>query len=255
MIRKLFVVFFVLALATPAWAVVQVTNGTNSQDISITLTIPCITKIWWAPQGSGYSWDLNDQAITFNDTVQNGSNCGDWWRNTLTGAYWTATKASTDPWATDYYESYDAALFWLESNCNTKMDLISLGDLTEPNGGTLPTWYTVALTNNSNCNWNVDCGFIDGGTRHSDGIIPVGGGMGCYADDANADYAMELFGGAFYPSQFSFPMVDASGNTTYLGNFTAYAEGTVLFHARALRSGTADAAGNYTTRLRVWFHY
>ena len=194
MLKKALLVVCLVAIALPASADIIPGNGTNPQNVTISLNIPEITKIWW--NSPGYSCDGDDQAITFNDTVQNGSNHGDWWRVDLTGAYLAATKASTDPWATGFYESFDFANFWLESNCNTRMRLMSFGDLS--NGtATLPTWYTVALTNNT----GTADGFIDGGTRHADGTIPLDG-PGCYADDVNADYTMELFGGAFYPIQY-----------------------------------------------------
>jgi len=246
MLQKTLMVLCLMAIAIPAGADINVTNGTNPQDITISLDIPEVTKIWW--NSPGYSQDGDDQAILFNDIVQNGSNDGDWYRTDLTGAYLAAPVASTDPWATGFYESYDFANFWLESNCNTTMRLLSAGDLSN-GSATLPTWYTVALTNNTG---SAD-GFIDGGTRHSDGPIPLDG-LGCYAADANTDYTMELFGGAFYPNQYSFPMFDGGGNTTYWGYFTPYAEGTILFHARVQRSGTGDPAGYYTTTLQVRFY-
>jgi len=242
----------VMALGSTATADINVTNGANPQNIEISLTIPALTNIWWAEVGSGYSHDLNDQRILFNDTIQDGSTGGDWYSDVLIGAYGATDKASTDPWAEGYYESFDAALFWMESIVNTSMSLTSMGNLA--NGpAEIPTWYTVAFTNNANCTWNVDCGFIEGGTRHLDGIIPQGGGQGSYGDDANADYLMEIYGGAFYPNQYAFPMEDGAGNTVYSASFTAFAQGTILFHARALRDGLNDFHGTYTTNLQVQF--
>jgi len=250
MLRKAVLILCLVALAVPASAAVYTTNGANPQPITISLTIPGYTNIYWAPSGAGNSQDLDDQTILFNNIVQDGSTQGDWYSPALTGAYGVATAASTDPFAVGYYESYDHANFWMESNVNCTMQLTSAGDLN--NGSvTMPTWYTVALTNNAGCTWNVDCGFYDGGVRQSDGIIPVGGGMGCYADDNPADGTMELFGGTFYPNQYSFPM--AGTYPTYTGGFTAFAQGTILFHARVLRAGISDPFGVYTTTLTVNF--
>jgi len=241
MARFLIAMVLVFSMAASAGAVVY-SNGTNPQPVTITLVIPCFTNIYWNNE--------DDKAIVFNDIVQNGSNGGDWYSSVLTGAYGAATKASQDAYAEGYYESYDAALFWLQSNCAATMTLTSGGDLTN-GSATLPTWFTTAFTNNTNCTYNVDCGFINGGARMSDGTIP-GDGMGTYGDDANTDFVMEPFGGAFYPNQYSFPMV-SGGNTVHTANFAAFAEGTILFHARALRSGISDNAGTYTTTLGVGF--
>jgi len=248
MLRKAVLILCLVALAVPASAAVNVSNGANPQAVTINLTIPGYTNVWWNPPGSANSPDGNDQTITFNDIVQNGSNGGDWWSNVLTGAYGAATAASTDPFAEDYFESYDHANFWLESNVDCQMQLTSSGDLT--NGpATMPTWYTVALTNIVD---QVNPGFIDGGVPKFDGIIPLSGGPGSYADDNPADGVMELFGGAFYPGQYSFPM--AGTYATYTGNFTAFAQGTILFHARVLRAGISDPNGTYTATLTVMFY-
>jgi len=210
------------------------------------LSIPCYTQVYWNEDA--------DQHIYFNDTVQNGSwNGGDWYRATadgLTGAYGAATQASQDAWASGYYESDDKAFFWLDTNCDVTMQLTSGGNLSTAGGDELPTWYTVALTNNLGCTCLTDCGFINNGTRQSVAAIP-GDCEGYYGDDANADYAMEHMG-THYPNQYSFPMEDGGGNpTTYAMGFDAYAQGTILFHARVLRSGLADAGGDYTTTLNV----
>ena len=240
-----------MLMASWAAADITVTNGDPSQDITIELTICCVVNVWWAPVGDGYSWDLNDQSIVFNDIVQDGGNEGDWYSDVLTGAYGAATNASTSPWGNGYYESYDAALFWLETNCNATMALTSAGDLDNGDGGTLPTWYTIAFTNNLDCS-GTDCGFINGGVRCHDGQIPFDG-YGSYGDDANADNHIEICGGAFYPNQFSFPMEDGGSPSVYTADFEGFAQGTVLFHGRVLRSGLADPTGHYQTTLNVSF--
>jgi hypothetical protein len=242
MLKLIIAGLLMLVMAVPAGAAVNATS-TTSHDITITLTIGCYTNVWWTDQ---------DDTIDFNGTVQNGSNDGDWYRATadgLTGAYGAATKSSQDAYAEGYYESYDAAYFWFESNCDATMTLSSGGNLSN-NGDELPTWYTVALTNNTDCTYNVDCGFINGGVREENGTIPADG-QGCYAGD-DGDYAMELFTSPHYPNQYSFPMDDGSP-TVYTGDFDAFAQGTILFHARVLRSGLSDPAGTYTTTLTVGF--
>ena len=175
------------------------------------------------------------------------SNTGDWFSTVLTGAYGAATKSSQDPYAVGYYESYDQAFFWLQANCDVDMTITTGGNLA--NGGSeMDTWFTMSLTNNT----GTADGFIDGGTRHSDGSIPLDG-LGTFADDANTDNVMELFGGAFYPNQYSFPMEVSNVAQVYTANFTAFTEGTILFHARVLRSGISDPAGTYTTSLDFGF--
>lgn len=249
MLRKAVLILCMVALAVPASAIVYPSGGTNPQNITISLTIGEYTNVWWAPSGAGNSDDLNDQTIVFNNIVQDGSNFGDWYSPVLTGAYGNATKASTDPFAVDYYESHDAALFWLESNVNCQMQLTSSGDLTN-GSATLPTWYTVALTNNVDL---TNPGFIDGGGHCFDGPIPLDG-QGSYADDNPVDGTMELCGGAFYPFQYSFPMALTSTYNPYIANFTAFAQGTILFHARVLRAGLSDPSGTYATTLSVMFY-
>jgi len=248
-VLKLFTALLVataMVIAVPASATVTEQNPADP-DVSITLTIGCYTNVYWNNTDE-------DHTINFNDIVQNGSNTGDWFRATgdgLTGAYLDATKASQDPYAEGYYESYDDAHFWLQANCDVTMTVTSGGNLAN-NGSEMDTWFTMALTNNMNCTYNVDCGFIDGGTRYSDGIIPLDG-MGTYADDSNTDNVMELFGGAFYPVQYSFPMEVSDVAQSYTADFTAFTEGTILFHARVLRSGISDPAGTYTTSLDFTF--
>ncbi|KPJ59636.1 MAG: hypothetical protein AMJ46_10520 [Latescibacteria bacterium DG_63] len=245
MFRYMLAGALLLLMAVPAGATVYPSGGTNPQAITITLEIPCYTNVQWNNDA--------DKNIVFNNTV---GSTGDWYRqtdSTETGLYVDNSgygKSSQDAYTEGYYESFDGALFWLQSNCNAQMTLTSNGNLL--NGtAELPTWYTVALTNNTGCTCHSDCGFINGGVRMSDGDIPLDC-EGCYADDANSDNVMELFGGAFYPIQKAFPM-ESGGNTVYTGNFTAFAEGTIKFQARALRSGISDLAGTYTTTLSVNF--
>jgi hypothetical protein len=245
MFRFILAGLLMMAIAVPAGAAIT-TNSTNTPQnvINVTLDIGCYTNIYWNNNA--------EENIVFSDLVQDGANAGDWWSSVLTGAYGNADpgdpKASQDAYATGYFESYDAALFWLQSNCDVTMTVTPSGDLTS-GSNTIPTWYTAALTNGTNCTWNVDCGFINGGVRAPDGIIPLDG-QGSYADDDMAGGWM-LSGGAFYPNQHSFPMTAGA----FTADFTAFAEGTILFHARALRSGISDNAGTYTATIGLAFSY
>jgi hypothetical protein len=229
-----------LAVAMPAGATVYTNHsGSPANDvITITLNIGCYTNVYWN--------NTDDENIVFNDDT---GSTGDWYNTTLAGAYGTATKASQDPYATDYYESRDAAFFWLQSNCDVTMTVTPSGDLTHTDMvSTLPTWYTVAMTNDTNCTPGTDCGFINGGLRVSDGNIPTDG-QGTYAADTDNDDTWEFGGTPFYPNQHTFPMVDNPQTV----DFTAFTEGTILFHARVLRSGISDKAGVYTATIGMTF--
>jgi len=232
-----------MVIAVPAAATVNETNAA-SPDVHVELNIGCFTNVYWNNTN-------DDHEIFFNDIVQDGSNLGDWWRADLTGAYGAANpgdpKASQDAWATGYFESYDEAFFWFQANCDVQMTVTTGGNLTHTSTSEeLDTWFTMSLTNGT----GTADGFINGGARMSDGSIPLDG-LGTYADDSNTDTVMELFGGAFYPGQYSFPM--GSGAKVYTANFDAFAEGTILFHARVLRNGISDTAGKYTSSLNMTF--
>ena len=242
MSKYILATLLVLLLVGPVGAAVDETNGTDP-DITISLTIPCYTQVYW-------NNTTDDHQIVFSDLVQDGSNTGDWYRATadgVRGAYGNATKASTDPWAEGYYESYDTAFFWFKSNCDVPLKVTPSGDLSDGNGHTLPSWYTISFTNGTG---SAD-GFINNGTRVQCGTIPMDG-PGTYAQDSNGDLSMTLFSctddanaDAFYPNQWPFPMAGAHMETSTDG-FTAFAEGTVLFHARVQRSGVSDVGGTYT---------
>jgi hypothetical protein len=246
MSRGILATALVLLLAAPAAATITYTNDTNP-DISIYLTIDCFTNIYWN------NGDV-DHTIYFNSLVQDGTNTGDWWSvGPVRSAYGNATKASQDAFATGFFESYDTAYFWLQSNCNVDMTVTDAGDLSN-GSSTLPTWYTIALTNN---NYAIPTGFLDNGVGQSCGSIPLGGGPGTYAQDSFGDNSMTLFActddhgaSAFYPNQWPFPM---GAGLAPKGLFTGFAEGTVLFHARVERNGLADAAGTYTSSLNLAF--
>ena len=244
MLKKLAaLVAIAIVIAVPASATVNVTNDTTP-DVTINLTIGCFTNIYW-------NNTEDDHQIYFNDIIQNGSNIGDWFRATgdgLTGAYLSATMSSQDAFAEGYYESYDHAFFWIEANCDVTMTIITGGNLSN-NGDELDTWFTMALTNNWQCT-PPDCGFINNGQRVNTGNIVPLDGEGSYADGSAGD-PMNLFTGAFYPVQWSFPM--GPGAKTYTASFDAYTEGTILFHARVLRSGISDPAGTYTSQLDFTF--
>ncbi|MCK4546167.1 MAG: hypothetical protein KAW17_01885 [Candidatus Eisenbacteria sp.] len=253
MLRYVLASALVLLMAAPAGATVYETNGTTPDDITITLTIGCYTNVYWNNTDA-------DHNIVFNDIVQDMSNTGDWYSSILRAGYGSATKSSQDPYATGYYESYDGAFFWLESNCDVQWDVTPDGNLTS-NTDQLPTWYTIAFTNNKDTglDGNIGGGFIDGDARWSCGTIPLDGG-GTYAQDANSDGSMTLFQcyddfgtpgdqSAFYPNQWPFPMTEGMKR----GNYHASCQGTVEFKARVERSGLADDSGVYTAHINMVF--
>lgn len=239
-------------MTMPVWAVIY-TNTTNPQAITISLSIPAYLNIWWnIPGVSGLGRDGDDMAITFNNLVGTDPLNGwaaDWHHNILrdpaAGYDHAYSKSSQDAFAVGYFESYDPACFWVKSNTNCFMTLTSFGNLNAPTANVpIPTWYTVALTNGT----GTANGFINAGSRFASGTVP-GDGPGVYAADDVADHVMELWTGqAFYPNQFCFPMADLN---PYYGNFQQYCAGTILFHARILRDGLNNCAGQYTTHLEV----
>lgn len=258
MFRKPYGVALLLAMifvaASAVNADINTPNVVHTNSIEISLTIPGYTSVTWPAPGDptpdpSQPVDGSHETITFNDTVQDGTNHGDWYNDELEGQYGSAPAASTDPGAEGYYESYDQAEFWLESNVNSTMTLTSGGNLT--NGSAeLPTWYTVAFQNQAH--YPSDSGFIDGGIHHFDGQIP-GYPAAAYGADDDGDHVIEKFPGPgrFWPDQYAFPMVEGGSPTVYTANFTAYTEGRIIFHARTLRSAESDPAGAYTTDLTV----
>ncbi len=230
-----------LAIAMPAGADIYEQNGATP-DVEIFLTIPCYTNVWWNDPGrDDTGWDGNDHTITFN-TIQNGQTGGDWWSDTLEGnAYGVDPddpKASTDAYAEGYFESFDAAFLWLQSNCAVDLTITGGGNLASA-GNELDTWFTMALTNNENGTG----GFINGGASQSCCDIPLDG-PGCFAWDSGGG-TLDLFNPAHcHPNQDAIPMTG-----TYTASFSAFAEGTILFHARVLRNGISDPAGVYDTDM------
>jgi hypothetical protein len=195
-----------------------------------------------------------DEEIYFSPDVAGGT-APDYYRATadgLVGIYtsliaspdpdpWPSTrdKASTDAWATGYYESADGADYWLSANTPVTMTVVSGGGLTD-GSTTLPTWFTLAAAGPFNY----------GGTNLNDGNIP-GDGIGSYFADVNTDGTMEVGGTPFYPIQVPFDMVGGLGTWTHA--FPAPSTGNLKFLGRVLRNNTSDPAGVYTTTLTVSF--
>jgi hypothetical protein len=245
MLRYVLASGLILMLAAPATAAVH-NNGPSQIDIQ--LQIPCYTNVYWNSPGSSHDGD--DTLILFNNGVRPGDSYGDFWNSTLMGAYGdpVSGKSSQDAFATDYYESYDQALFWLESNCCVTMVMTPGGDLAcGPN--TLPSWFTVSLTNNT----GTADGFIDGGARQSCGAVPLDG-PGVYLFDAGSGVAGmddrdDPTCSHHWPNQHPFPMTGGPWTTT----FNQYCQGTVLFLCRVFRSGLQDAGGVYTGSIGLTF--
>ena len=244
--RKALVILCVMALVVPAMAdwYIHGAYSTASGDISVSLSIPCWAEVDW-----------QDVSIVFTSDVP-----GDWYRlmsGTVRGLYDrtetaahtypdTRDKASTDPWANGYYESFDYADIYVKSNCDLTMTVADGNDLT-CDSHTLPTWFTI-------CGCGDPSGFVEGGTTHNDGTPPQSSFPGAYlADEYPAPPGTVHDGvyewGAYYPDQYPFPMTTGGG---YL-DMGAVVDGTFTVHARVERNNVTDYAGDYTTDINVTF--
>jgi len=242
MFKKALVLGAVMLLASSASAIV-IGNGTGS--IAVNLTITPYAAVQVAPSC--------DEVINFSSEAFGGINpdyyrafseagerglylplvASDTWPN-------TGEKASTDPWANGYYESFDGANYWLTTNGGTlNMTITSGGGLTF---GThiLPTWFTLCASGPFTLN----------GVVLNDGTIPFDD-VGSYFDDSNGDFAMELGGTSFYSNQFNFNMLAGNGPWTY--SFNGVCSGDLKFLGRVERNNITDPAGFYTTTLGVTF--
>jgi hypothetical protein len=243
MLRKLLVVGIILGFAASASAVViPITGGTGTVTMHLTIGTYAAVEV---PPGL-------DEDIWFSSDVAGGT-APDYYRATVDGVRgvydplnagpnaWpnTREKATTDPWATGYYESADGADYWLSANTPVTMTIASGGGLTD--GSTvLPTWFTLAASGPFNY----------GGTTLNDGTIPLDGPGSYFADEGPTDGTMEVGGTAFYPSQYPFDML---GSPSWTHAFPAPSTGSLKFLGRVLRNNTSDPAGVYTTTLTVSF--
>jgi len=165
-----------------------------------------------------------------------------------------------DGWAIGFFESYDGATVWMQSNYGINGSLDISGDLT--NGlDTLPTWYTIAVNGYDASIPGPDplgfrlgnsLGGLSGPGWVNDGTIP-GGVQGGYAGDNTpaGDIAGPLtfaFGNQdFYPTQDAFRMGIAHISTLDLD--APVGPGTMKFLARVQRSGVSDVSGDYTALI------
>jgi len=258
--RKLLVLLCLLGLV----AVVSAQTTYGPANVVVTLNIP----IW-----SSVSWQ--DMTIDFGPAGQAGqippvlgaNGPGyDRWAWVLQGVAYSGvpdpagTVFADDPWAGDpnnpplypasatYWESGDQADIYVVSNGGMTLSITPSGDLNNGAGNTLPTWFTAAGS------WWQGGGFIADGTFYGGGW-PLGGVMGWNPGQFLSDAAGTNFGfnfvplaGNVLPTQVAFAM---AGSPTYSMVMTQYVRGTFTFHSRVLRSGMADAVGNYTANLAV----
>jgi hypothetical protein len=245
MLRKLLVAGIVLGFAASASAVpIVIAPGTGTVTMHLTIGTYAAVQV---PPGL-------DEEIWFSPDVAGGT-APDFYRTTadgVRGVYtpliappdpdpWPSTreKATTDAWATGYYESADGADYWLSANTPVTMTIVSGGGLTD--GSTvLPTWFTLAAAGPFNY----------GGTTLNDGTIPFDGPGSYFADESPADGTMEVGGTAFFPTQYPFDML---GTPSWTHVFPSPSQGSLKFLGRVLRNNTSDPAGVYTTTLAVTF--
>lgn len=229
-----------LALVTAAWSYSESwdfpSGGTVSENITITLELPCWIQINW-----------QDYTVEFDGVT-------DYWCYDLMGTMYSlpATypdgKGCLDPWAGAttpvYYESFDGATIYVHANNQLIMDVHTNGNLHGtcvfpncPEDHWIPTWFTVAL-----CPFMIDDVWLQG-------TVPFCGNPGHYLfDDGYPDFGH----GDVYPAQTAFPC-DPESNTWILGPMNPEVQGTIKFLARILRSGLVDAGDDYYTWLDVTF--
>jgi hypothetical protein len=242
MLRILMAMLAVVALTVSAAAYTTQWDGDQTGQLDINLTLNCYIQILW-----------QDSVITFSDSYTFPN--GDYWCNTLEGAQYTAlpgpdSKPATDPWAGNgapyYFESGDGADIYVKSNNALSMRVTPAGDLQASGEDdcpdcTIPTWFTCALSGP----------FVVQGLDIGLGTIP-GDGNGVYLADGGS-YEFSYTDGTYgvWPNQHAFSCADTG--TWHLGPLCPYVEGNIKFLARILRSGMADAGGDYTTHLDVAF--
>ncbi|MGB7061709.1 MAG: hypothetical protein WBF13_05060 [Candidatus Zixiibacteriota bacterium] len=246
MIRKLFVVFCVLALAAPVYGYDVIWDGDPQGDITIELQIDCYIQI-----------DRQDPEIHFTNVSP-----FDWWSTTLVPVGTQKCpdndgKHPMDPWAGDhwyaptglYYESDDGAVIFVRSNNDITMRVHTRGDLygtVNSSANKIPTWFTLAL-----------CPFIINGVTIAGHTIPGGGCAGCYAHGPAGGGVMGVAdaagacSGTDYPSQHVFPCAPAS--QTWALDMDAPVAGTMKFLCRIHRNGMLDPGDHYYTWLDVDF--
>jgi len=238
MFRTMLIAVVILGLAVPAVAEWDLIGGDQDEAITISLTISEYVQVDW-----------QDTEIHFVGDVLE----PDFWSTQLRGLAYSLCpdsdgKYPMDAWAGDpwygpiYYESFDGALIYINSNSNIWMTVTPSGDL-DSGDDTIPLYFTMAGTLYGD-------GFLLGDTWCNDGNIPLDGPGSYAADEAPADGFIELGGTAFFPNQYPFP---CAGSPIYTLNMDAQTQGTLKFLARIERNGLEDQPGTYTATLNVAF--
>lgn len=260
MLRKSLVILCVLALTAPAWAILDM--PTNNMPITVQLTIGTYTQIWFQDDTWATPPAANDFDIVFTNSAT-GAWPDDPWRSTasgLIGAYsWPAPNPPTSGLGTGYYESVDGATIWMQSNTAFTATITCSGDLIETGGSTIPTWFTIVVSEAvAGSGGFRDGACVDAATWPwvNDGVIPLSGGKsGGYGGDdplgtGNFGNAVVVAGPIFFGGQGWFGTQDAfamAGGPVYtLAMGPGVGPGTMKFLARCLRNGLWDVTGVYT---------
>ena len=246
MLRILMATIAVAALALPAAAYTTTWDGAQDGDLTIELILNCYIQVLW-----------QDSLIEFDGDYDEPH---DYWCYDLMGTGYALVGhpdnkfTATDAWAGDgapfYFEARDGAYLYVKSNNALSMNVHTNGWLkaTDPDCPDcyIPTYFTVALSGP----------FLVEGQDIGMGQIPNNGnGVYLYPDpegNAGGEFDKHHTPGGIYPDQWAFDCNPAS-QTWHLGPLCPYVEGNMMFLARILRSGMADAGGNYTTWLDVSF--
>jgi len=251
--RKLIILLVVLAFAAvPAFAAINWDNGITGCTMNVSITIA-----EWAQV------QCQDNSIIFSGNTTTGYNDGDgdWWGTSKDGYYAAISsavppdgKASTDPWAGAeyitgdpdgsptgiYYEATNNARHYVRTNTDIRGTVVC-NTLTNqhPNGGTMPTYFTIAMAGDG-----TNPAYNNGSALNvvSDFPGPPTNNAGAYGADAGSN-TIAYTGGS--PHGF------AAGTWTY--DLLCPAFGTISFHARILRQGMMNCAGNYTATITVTY--
>jgi len=241
MLRYLLTALCVLALATPVFGYDVTWDGDPDGCIDISLQIDCYIQI-----------DRQDSEIHFSDGTVVGEE--DWWMPALQPVGTVQCPDDDNqhpmyPWAGDqwyagpggrFYESFDGAVIYINSNNDLTMTVITYGNLAGTINSTsneIPTWITLAL-----CPFMINSAPVTG---HS---IP-GCGDGCYVSDSGGGVLVPCFG-SNYPNQDVIPLAPPG---TYTLDMDAHSQGTMKFLSRIERHGMADPGDHYATQVCVNF--
>jgi hypothetical protein len=235
--RNLIISVLVLALCAPAAFAATYESGTGTNNVTVSITIDSYINILW-----------QDTDILFNNLTGSG---GDWHSPTgpVANAYAQNTTASTDAFASGYYESFDDAHIWFEANTDVDMQCSGL-PLTHISrtAFSLPTWFTICF---SNGHPNYNQGFYLAGSYWNDGT-PPGSGPGGYAGNPGSGAINLGPGQAMWGDGVGQDVFNMDG-TAYAGTLVAPSNGSIVWHARCLRNGIMDLAGQYNTTLVLVF--